>query len=437
MLNTLATYFNLKSDVDDYDKIHTIIWNGVTFRGTNLWILIFAIVIASVGLNMNSTAVIIGAMLISPLMGPINGMGYSIATYDFPLFRRALKNFAFAVAVSLLASTLYFSISPISAAHSELLARTSPTIYDVLIALFGGLAGIVAISSKHKGNIVPGVAIATALMPPLCTAGYGLAIGELSYFFGALYLFTINAVFIGISSVLISQILNFPIRTLVDSAQRKRVNRWISLIITITIVPSLYFGYRLVEREKFTEDVNRFIDRVSVFEGSYLLKHEMNPGKSELTLIYGGNRLEESHKEQIKELSAAFGLADANLTVEQGFYFDNNIQDEISKIDVNLRGEINRLLLTIQNKEKQPDSVLFLKETGKRLMKEIKPLYPAISACSYAETIEYTDSLKGEESSIVVFKISEAIKKSEREKIIDWLKVRLEKKQVRLFFESE
>ena len=140
-------------------------------------------------------------MLISPLMGPINGMGYSIATYNMPLFRKAVKNFSFAVAASLIASTLYFAISPVSTAHSELLARTSPTIYDVLIALFGGLAGIVAISSKSKGNVIPGVAIATALMPPLCTAGYGLATWQFNFFFGAFYLFTINTVFIAMASV--------------------------------------------------------------------------------------------------------------------------------------------------------------------------------------------------------------------------------------------
>ena len=170
-------YFNLESELDSYDRIHESIVKDVVFRGTNLWILMFAIIIASVGLNMNSTAVIIGAMLISPLMGPINGMGYSIATYNMKLFKISLKNYGFAVLAGLFASTLYFSISPISTAHSELLSRTTPTIYDVIIALFGGLAGIVAISSKQKGNVIPGVAIATALMPPLWTASEGLATG--------------------------------------------------------------------------------------------------------------------------------------------------------------------------------------------------------------------------------------------------------------------
>jgi uncharacterized hydrophobic protein (TIGR00271 family) len=253
LFRKILHYLSLESEVDDYEKIHETIQRDVVFKGTNLWILMFAIIVASVGLNMNSTAVIIGAMLISPLMGPINGMGYSIATYNFRLFRFSIKNFTFAVIASLTASTLYFTLTPISTAHSELLARTSPTIYDVLIALFGGLAGIVAITSRFKGNVIPGVAIATALMPPLCTAGYGLATGQFNFFFGAMYLFTINTVFIAISSVLISQILNFPIRTIVDDAQKKKVNRTISIVIAIVLIPSIFFGYNLIMNEKFNE----------------------------------------------------------------------------------------------------------------------------------------------------------------------------------------
>jgi uncharacterized hydrophobic protein (TIGR00271 family) len=251
LFRKILHYLNLESEVDDYEKIHETIQRDIVFKGTNLWILMFAIIVASVGLNMNSTAVIIGAMLISPLMGPINGMGYSIATYNFRLFKFSVKNFTFAVIASLTASTLYFALTPISTAHSELLARTSPTIYDVLIALFGGLAGIVAITSRFKGNVIPGVAIATALMPPLCTAGYGLATGQFNFFMGALYLFTINTVFIAISSVLISQILNCPIRTIVDDDQKKKVNRTISIVIAIVLIPSIFFGYNLIMNEKF------------------------------------------------------------------------------------------------------------------------------------------------------------------------------------------
>lgn len=207
-IEKLLKWFDLRSEMEGYDTIHENIERGIVFKGTNLWILMFAIVVASVGLNMNSTAVIIGAMLISPLMGPINGMGYSLATYDFMLLRRSVKNFLLAVLVSLLTSAFYFLLSPINEAHSELLSRTSPTIYDVIIALFGGLAGIVAMSSRLKGNVIPGVAIATALMPPICTAGYGLATLQFNFFFGALFLFTINTVFIAFASLMVLSLIH-------------------------------------------------------------------------------------------------------------------------------------------------------------------------------------------------------------------------------------
>ena len=257
------TYFRLKSQLEDFETIHSEIEKGTRFRGTNLWILMFAIIIASVGLNMNSTAVIIGAMLISPLMGPINGMGYSLATYDFPLFTESVKNFTFAVIVSLLTSTLYFLASPVNTAHSELLARTSPTIYDVLIAFFGGLAGILATSSKLKGNVLPGVAIATALMPPLCTAGYGLATLQFNFFFGALYLFTINTVFIGVASLTVCKLLKLPIRSIVDNERARKVSRYITLILILTALPSLFFGYQLVKQERFNSNVANFLKEIS------------------------------------------------------------------------------------------------------------------------------------------------------------------------------
>ena len=188
----LGEYLDLRKDKDNELATVDSIRKGVEFKGANLWILIFAIFMASLGLNVNSTAVIIGAMLISPLMGPIMGFGLGLGIYDYDLIKRSFRNFATATVFSVITSTLFFLISPISEAQSELLARTQPTVYDVLIAFFGGLAGIVASSTKSKGNVIPGVAIATALMPPLCTAGFGLASGNLYYFFGAFYLYFIN-----------------------------------------------------------------------------------------------------------------------------------------------------------------------------------------------------------------------------------------------------
>ena len=207
--NYVKEYFDLRAELDDEKTAVEAVMDGVSFKGSNIIILIIAIFIASLGLNTNSAAVIIGAMLISPLMGPIIGMGFGVGTYDFDLIKRSFRNLAVAAMFSVLASALYFFISPVSEGRSELLARTSPTIYDVLIGFFGGLAGIVALACKKKGNVIPGVAIATALMPPLCTAGYGIATWQLQYFFGAFYLFLINSIFIGFATTVGVKFLGF------------------------------------------------------------------------------------------------------------------------------------------------------------------------------------------------------------------------------------
>jgi uncharacterized hydrophobic protein (TIGR00271 family) len=200
LINKILNFIDLQKGEEDKKKVLENILSNISFRGSNLWILACAIVIASVGLNVNSTAVIIGAMLISPLMGPIVGAGFGLGMYDFELVKKSIKNLAIATIVSLIVSSLYFYISPFKEAQSELLARTSPNIYDVLIAFFGGLVGVIAVTRVEKGNPIPGVAIATALMPPLCTAGYGLATGNYLFFGGALYLYTINCVFICIAT---------------------------------------------------------------------------------------------------------------------------------------------------------------------------------------------------------------------------------------------
>ena len=391
LLNKILDYVNLENEIDDFDKIYETIEKGVNFKGSNIWILIAAVIVASIGLNMNSTAVVIGAMLISPLMGPINGMGYSIATYDFLLFRKAIKNFTFAVIASLIASTTYFAISPISTVHSELLARTSPSIYDVLIALFGGLAGIVAISSKQKGTVIPGVAIATALMPPLCTAGYGLATGQFYYFFGAFYLFTINAVFIAISSILISQILKFPIRTLIDRVKKKKINQMISIIIMLVVIPSIYLGYNLVQKEKFTNNATRYVNSINVVEGSYLLKNVINPINNSIILIYGGASLSEIQKKNITERAKDFSLNNAKIEFQQGFSFDA-IAKKNTQVE-NLKIEMNRINMLLFGKEKQLDSLIKRNYLGRQILDKIRSLYPQISNCSYSESYAFHDTV--------------------------------------------
>ncbi len=434
ILRKVVRYFNLSAELHDFDYIHETIVKDSVFKGTNLWILVFAIIVASVGLNMNSTAVIIGAMLISPLMGPINGMGYSIATYNFDLFRQSIKNLSFAVLASLIASTIYFGLSPVSAAHSQLLARTAPSIYDVLIALFGGMAGIVAISSKQKGNVIPGVAIATALMPPLCTAGYGLATGQYYFFFGAFYLFTINTVFIALASIIVSQILKFPIQTLVDTSQKKRVNRWISVVIVLVLVPSLYFGYSLVQREKFTANASKYILNVSSFEGNYLLKSDVNAGTETISLVYGGINLSEQQKELISQKANDFSLHEAKIVIKQGLSFGNidNRNTEVSR----LRDEVNKLNGELAVKSHQVDSIESKGFMGRIILNEIKTLYPQISSCIYAESFEFVSALPTKNrTTLVVFSLDRKnLSSSEKVKINSWLKTRLRSKNIKVVY---
>lgn len=433
-IKEILEYLKLDGEVDDFEVIHNNIERDIIFKGTNLWILVFAIIVASVGLNMNSTAVIIGAMLISPLMGPINGMGYSIATYNFPLFRKAIKNFTFAVGASLVASTVYFAITPISTAHSELLARTSPTIYDVLIALFGGLAGIVAISSKQKGNVIPGVAIATALMPPLCTAGYGLATGQFNYFFGAFYLFTINTVFIAISAMVVSQVLKFPIRTLVDASRKTSVNRWISVVIVVTIIPSIYFGYGLVMKEKFIDNATKFVNNVLVFEGNFLIKNDINGDKREIMLVYGGNALNDDQKAKIKTKAKDFGIEASHIYVEQGVAFD---QGDPSLLQVErLKAEMLSLNEQLKRKDIEIKTLQTRNEIGRELLAEIKTIYPQTDVCIYSDATMFNDTSNvSRDIAVVVFhSYTEGYTPEQKDQIRQWIRQRLKTEAIKVYF---
>lgn len=434
IIRKTLNFFSLESELENPDSVYDEIKKGIIFKGTNLWILIFAIIVASVGLNMNSTAVIIGAMLISPLMGPINGMGYSIATYDFELFRKSLKNFLFAILASLVASTVYFALSPVSTAHSELLARTSPTIYDVLIALFGGLAGIVAISSKQKGNVIPGVAIATALMPPLCTAGYGLATGQFNFFLGAFYLFTINTIFIAIASVWISQLLKFPIRTIVDEGQKKKINRTITFVITIVLLPSIFFGYKLVQQEKFLHQANLYVSNVSLFHGNYLLKHDIDAKSSKITLVYGGSVLSEIQKNELTKKSADFNLDKATIIVEQGLAFSNMDDKNIELFKI--KEQVINLNTSLSKKKSEIDSILSQQKFGLTILNEIKAIFPQINGCIYSESLNFHETLKSPRMTpVVILSIKSMIQPSDKVKINNWLRQRIKNENIKIYYE--
>jgi uncharacterized hydrophobic protein (TIGR00271 family) len=424
MILTILKNFRLKNEREDYSVIHEVIEKGIIFKGTNLWILIFAIFIASVGLNVNSTAVIIGAMLVSPLMGPILGIGYSVASYDFILLRKSISNFTFAVIVSLITSTVYFLITPLNEAHSELLARTSPSIYDVLIAFFGGLAGIVAISSKVKGNVIPGVAIATALMPPLCTAGFGLATAQWSFFFGAFYLFTINTVFIALATFITSRFIKIPIIEQSTERNKIKANRWVTTIVLITLLPSIYFGYQLIKEDTFVRNSKNFINNITMIDGGYLLKNEIDYSKKQIKLIYGGKTLTSEQKELISLKTRDFNLFDATVVFQQGFAFNQDNKDlETNQL---LRNEIYFF-------KSKLDSLQKVNFKGKEIFNEIKHLFPQVSACLYSQSLLFNKSSQ-KLTDVVVF-YANNITLQEKEKIYNWLEAKLNSDNILLIIE--
>lgn len=430
-MNKLFRRFNIRSEQEDYEVIHSVMESGIVFKGTNLWILIFAIFIACVGLNVNSTAVIIGAMLISPLMGPIIGMGYSLATYDFTLLKKSASNFGFAVASGLVTSTLYFLITPINEAHSELLARTQPNIYDVLIALFGGLAGIIAMSSKIKGNIIPGVAIATALMPPLCTAGYGLATANWSYFLGAFYLFTINTVFIAAATLITVRLLKFPVITYTDEKKKIKANRWVTVIALMTMIPSIYFGYIMVQQENYNQNATSFINNESFIEGDYLLQSDINPAAKKISLVYGGKAITDSEKEEMQDKLAFYGLKGTNLEIRLGFEIgDTELKTSIQDKTIT---ELNRLRLDLANNQAKLDSISNNNELARAVFHEISTLFPQIVACSVGEQLFFTDSLSVPYHLVVVETATEPLTENEQIRLKSWLTTRLKADSIQLF----
>jgi len=314
----LFARFDLRHDQADNAEIDATFRSGVEFRGTNLWVLIFAIVMASIGLNVNSTAVVIGAMLISPLMGPIMALGYGAGINDSSLMRSSLFNLGLAVLISLLASTAYFLVTPLTQAHSELLARTTPSIWDVLIALFGGLAGVIGATRRVKSNLIPGVAIATALMPPLCTAGYGMAIGNLDYFFGAFYLFAINSVFIAIATLVMVRVMRLPsLKVLEDHALVKH-RTVVGLVVLLTLVPSVFLAMNLVQREWFYSNTTRFVQLVLTSRPNVLVVSQVPDfAAKQLRVNLVGDRLSDAEIKAVEQRLPEFGLPDVKLTLVQ------------------------------------------------------------------------------------------------------------------------
>ncbi len=427
--------FRLNEEKEDYNAVIENIDKGVVFRGTNLWVLIFAIFVASLGLNVNSTAVIIGAMLISPLMGPIIGIGAGLAVNDLPLLRKAFSNYLFAAGVALATSTLYFLISPLNDAHSEILARTSPNIYDVLIALFGGLAGIMAVASRQKGNVIPGVAIATALMPPLCTAGYGLATFQLSFFFGSFYLFFINTVFIALATLLTMRFLKFPLHHHSDPKLEKRNQRVVWVLTIVTILPSLYFGYDVVMKERFNKEAARFIAVESHIANDYLLNRVVDSKAKTITLTYGGREISEAEIKAMQEKMKAYNLPGATLEIKQGFAWladkkaTDDRTDQLNAVLKSKDAEISYL-------QSKYDSAVSQQKVEQQVVAEMKVQWPQMNSGIVQKQLILADSIHLATAYTVALRFQKKISKAEKERLQSWLRVRLNADSVNLILEQ-
>lgn len=426
--------FNLNEGEDDRAKTLESVKKNISFKGANLWILACAIIVASVGLNVNSTAVIIGAMLISPLMGPIVGAGFALGVYDFTLLNKSLKNLLNATAVSLTVSTVYFYITPFKDVQSELLARTSPNIYDILIAFFGGVVGAIAVTRVEKGNPIPGVAIATALMPPLCTAGYGLANAEWAYFFGAFYLYCINCVFIGIATFAIIKYLKYPPKKQVNSRQQKQVKYIVTFLITAMLVPSSYLAYSLYREQQFKKNTDIFIENAFTQKGYTVVYKKTDfktePKKIELAML-SKRFSEEELKVLQKDVDHYKYLKGTTLVIRQDSTDRfNALKGDILNQIRSSENEVNQKDVRILQLEKQLEKNTF---NNKQLLKEALVLFPEITSLSVSNHSLATqkDSVIG--VTAVLYTSTRDLKLQDRTKLKGWLNERLAVKNVAVF----
>lgn len=354
--------FALGADAASQEEVNSNIHKGIMIRGTNLWVLIFAIFIASLGLNTNSTAVIIGAMLISPLMGPIIGMGYSMGVYDFNLLKESLRNFLFMIVVSLITSAIFFTLPLISSTQSELLARTQPTTYDILIALFGGLAGMVAQTRKDRtGTVIPGVAIATALMPPLCTVGYGLATLQFRFMLGALYLFTINSIFIALASFIVTRVMNFNMIGELEPDKLKKLKRAMVAVIIIVTLPSVLIAISIIQRSAFEANYRNFVDEAFKYDNTFVVesKYEYNANPRKQSVIevrLFGEPLSDNVINNIRgQMSSVYHLPKVDLVVRQSNQEDGGIA--ITALQSNYTEMLNEKNRQISHLQEQLSSI--------------------------------------------------------------------------------
>lgn len=438
MREFLKGRFSLDEDKAQRDEVVAAISKGVEFRGVNLWVLIFATMIASLGLNVNSAAVIIGAMLISPIMGPIMGVGLSLGINDFELMKKSLRNFALMFIVAIVTSTAYFLVSPLSSNSSELLARTVPTTYDVLIALFGGLAGIVAQSRKDRtSTVIPGVAIATALIPPLCTAGFGLATGQIKFFFGAFYLFFINSVFIALATYAMVRFLKYEKKVFIDKVRERNVRRLMMIITFVTFIPSVVIGFHMVRVSLFEAVADKYVTQVFNFPHTRVIecnKHYAHRGQpSQIELLLVGEPLGDEVIENARAQMRGFGLEKAELVVRQANTADKIDVASLQKSYLELLDEKNRRISEMNTQ------LLRYRVTNVEvddISREVGAMMENIGAISLMKGITFDVAGTPLDTTLVcVVTPRDSLRQIDRPTLTRWLKVRTKVDNVKLFVE--
>ena len=437
----LKITLNLTNDVDIPAASENIRKN-IPFRGPNVYILFVAIIIASVGLNVNSIPVIIGAMLISPLMGPITGLGLGLGTNDRELVLFSIKNLLVMVGISLLAATLYFIVTPLEIDNpTELLARTRPTIYDVFIALFGGLAGVLETARKEKGTVISGVAIATALMPPLCTVGYGIANLSWQYTVGALFLFSINCIFIAMAAYLMAKFLKFPMKTVEEHRTRYFILSY--ALVILLAATSIFTGYHVIRENDFTKLANRFVKKNQNIGKTYIYDSQVNidtkPYMLELRLA--GETLNEDTKEMLLRDAENYGIMRSQIVIHE----DATVQvDRFNETEI-----VKNLMATnASNVQVRDDSIKVLNAQiahykqqelpAKQLAEELQVQLPSITRLTLARgTALEQNVVMSEEQVVVVAHCSEMPSEEEKVRVYEWLKIRLQVEDLEIIFDTE
>lgn len=438
---------------EDTDRDATIaaIKADINFKGATAWILVCSIFVASIGLNANSTAVVIGAMLISPLMGPILGIGFSIAVNDIDTLRRSLINLAVMIGLSLFTAYLFFFLFPLSEDTSELFARTRPDIRDVLIAFFGGLALIIARTKRGTiASVIFGVAIATALMPPLCTAGYGLATGNLKYFGGAMYLFSINTIFIALATFIVLKLLRFPMQRYANSKKRRRTARIATLVAIVVMIPAIWTFMNVLTESRFQRDYNNFLkNEIKNNDELWLQRQSMDMQNKTIRLYFNGEISDATRKDLALELLDYPNISTFDLLIDGNSnrstdmiieMYDRSIQDlqEKDYTIAGLRKEIEDLQLNIKNlndelnqRSKNNGKVVFTS-----LAKDVKVRFSELQYFSMAERLESSDFIKVDTLTVVNLRwpsnMQDSIKSQKETNLVKYLTTTLNKENIKI-----